>query len=565
MLIRTIVFSAIFFTCICFAFFAGFKKTEEPKAKSTKVSPLISGIAPERDCRWIEDLSFAVVLYAHNASYWCEKALRSIFEQDYPNYRVFLIDDGSVDDTFDKVQQFILDNKQEHRVIAMRNESTLGYTASLYRAVDNCLSREIILPLNAQDWLVHENTLTRLNQVFQNPDNWIVLGQFIQYPSYKISELCIPERSLIEKKGFQIFPDLEGVPIAFYASLFHSVPLSNLYTKQTAFISLFEKAGGRFRLLPEPLIFSNTAVPQKECSRMKLEAATPPSYLPCLPLTHFPCEPLQSQEPDIILCSNDSPIQLYAALESIDRYCTGYKTISVIYSAHNREFEEAYRTVRTVFPTVQYIKQGNESGHAFKDQLITSLCDFSSEYVLFSTDDLILKDFVDLKQCQQILRKTGADGFFLSFNHTMNGFPSEEDTRYLPLNLALNNGICFRGFTSHAKDQAPINNFNMNLYRKSDLKNFVKNLKYKDFNSFKIAWKQARFPIEFGLYFEQPKTLILPLNSQEMTANDLLLKFNEGFKIDIDPLCKTEDTESILRNTEKLEFGPRQGQVPSQS
>jgi cellulose synthase/poly-beta-1,6-N-acetylglucosamine synthase-like glycosyltransferase len=115
-----------------------------------KEQPLVLAqhIHPECDASLSEYRSFAIVLYAHNAASWCEESLRSIFEQDYDHYRVLFVDDGSIDRTLEKAQQFILDNKQDHRFIAMRNESKLGKIASLYRSFDNCLDREIVIPMS---------------------------------------------------------------------------------------------------------------------------------------------------------------------------------------------------------------------------------------------------------------------------------------------------------------------------------------------------------------------------------------------------------------------------------
>ena len=77
-------------------------------------------------------------MVAHNAASWCEQALRSVFEQDYERYRVVFVDDASVDGTLEKAQQFIVNNKQDYRVIAIRNESPLGPVGSLYRAAEHC-------------------------------------------------------------------------------------------------------------------------------------------------------------------------------------------------------------------------------------------------------------------------------------------------------------------------------------------------------------------------------------------------------------------------------------------
>lgn len=134
----------------------------------------------------VEHKSFVFVVYAYNGSAWCEKTLRSIFEQDYDHYRVVWIDDGSVDNTYLKAKQYILDNALEEKVILIRNEEPQGRNTCLARAVDGCLDREIVVPLDTHVWLSSPKVLEELNAAYQNPDVWAVQGQILEYPSYQI-------------------------------------------------------------------------------------------------------------------------------------------------------------------------------------------------------------------------------------------------------------------------------------------------------------------------------------------------------------------------------------------
>lgn len=88
----------------------------------------------------------------------------------------------------------------------------------------------------------------------------------------------------------------------------------------------------------------------------------------------------------------------------------------------------------------------------------------------------------------------------------------------------------------------------MTLFRKSDLKQAFQKMKFKTPNSLEFTWASEYAPKNaIGLYFEQSKIVNLPLNVVSATGNphmdfsspeELLAKFNEGLKIDIDPIYR---------------------------
>ena len=102
----------------------------QPK-KPAPQKAVLTHIHPEKDFPVCEHKSFVFVVYAYNDVLWCERTLQSIFEQDYDHYRVIVVDDGSVDQTREKAKEFILKNKQDEKVILIRNEERVGAVACL--------------------------------------------------------------------------------------------------------------------------------------------------------------------------------------------------------------------------------------------------------------------------------------------------------------------------------------------------------------------------------------------------------------------------------------------------
>ena len=203
----------------------------------TAPKPLVLQTQVEKEYPVTERKSFVVIVYAHNKAAWCEETLRSIFEQEYDYYRVIFIDDASTDRTFQTAKRFILESHQEPRVVLMRNEARLGPLICLSRAVESLLDREIAIPMDGKDWLSHSGVLTRLNQIYQNPDVWMASGDSLSYPLYQKQE---------------------GGVETFYASLFKQLPGD---AEKNWIATLEGLSRGRVSRLKEPLLFSNETCP----------------------------------------------------------------------------------------------------------------------------------------------------------------------------------------------------------------------------------------------------------------------------------------------------------------
>ena len=156
---------------------------------------------------------------------------------------------------------------------------------------------------------------------------------------------------------------------------------------------------------------------------------------------------------------------------------------------------------------------------------------------------------VDLKLCMEMMEKTGAYGFYLRFGKHirfcyMNGQPQP-----VPDSIPLAQNIYAWDLKEGKGDWGFPNNVDMTVFRKADLKEAFEKMKYKTPNSLESIWATEYAPAQdlgtLGLYFERSKIVNIPLNIVSRTGNphmnfsspeDLLAKFNEGWKIDIEPL-----------------------------
>jgi len=510
--------------------FAGFWFGKAPvKKQKTLVE-----VHPEKQFPLSEHKSFVVVMYAYNQVSWCERALRSVFEQDYDHYRVIVIDDGSVDGTAEKASQFIVDNHQEDKVIFIRNETRRGEAACLYRAIDECLDREIVIPLAAKDWLSSPSSFNQLNRAYQNPDVWLSFGKAIEYPSYEINQ---------------------ATQLSFYAALFKQIRMGDLFENghfvgPEAYLGpLIDMAGGRIRNIEDPVAFLNT-------TSSVLRDEPPLEIAEYEPLNSFPSARAETTA-DILIFSFDRPLQLYACLESVQRYMTGFETLMVLYRASSDEFARGYDRVKDAFPTVNFVAQSMEDPKCdFKPNVQKFVFDSPSEYILFGVDDLIVKDFVDLKLCMERMEKTGAYGFYLRLGRHINQSYQAGRSQTVPLSLPLGNGIYAWDLETGEADWKFANSLDMTLFKKEEIEKALVELKYQTPNSLELAWAE-KDPSKkaIGLYFERSKLVNIPMNvvgdsgnpsMNYLNSDELLARFNQGFKIDIDPLYKVENASPHL-------------------
>lgn len=498
---------------IGFGFGSGFLPREKRHG-----AKMIVGIHPEREFQPVEFKSFAIVLYARNDAHWCERSLRSIFEQDYDAFRLLFVDDGSSDNTFERVQNFIIENQQEHRTILIRNETPIGCLPSLYRAAQHCLDKELILPLSAKDWLAGPSTLLSWNRAFQNPDIWIAFGRTILYPSYEFLDPPKWDVAKIEKNGYENFP-LNSAH-CFYSALFKQLSVENLFGTMTGYLSpLLELSGGRMKNVWEPVSFLNETL---ATSNDPKQVAGKHAPIPLKPLDQFPKSiSNERQEADVVLFSSNQPMQLYAALESVQRNITGYGRIIAIYWADPSSVY-GYEQIKSAFPQFTFLPQGKE----FKRSIYKTLFDSSADYLLLSSDENLVKEPLDLRFCTEMLAKTRADGFYLHLNRPDQAMP-------------LSDGI----FAFNPLDQNHPISLDMGLYRKKELKSFFTSVRYEDFKDILAKWKTFS-KNSICLSFAQSKTIPMPtLISQE----ELLSKFNQGLKIDLEPIYRGEHPEYITR------------------
>jgi glycosyltransferase involved in cell wall biosynthesis len=115
-----------------------------------------------------------------NAEQYIEKCIDSIMSQTHHDYKVFLIDDLSNDNTVNLINNKI---KNDGRFELISNEQKKGKLKNIddilmnYELFDD---EDIIVELDGDDWFFNEKVLERINEIYNsNKKLWLTNGSFI--------------------------------------------------------------------------------------------------------------------------------------------------------------------------------------------------------------------------------------------------------------------------------------------------------------------------------------------------------------------------------------------------
>jgi len=121
----------------------------------------------------------AIMILNYNGLRWLPKCLASVTRTDYPNYDVYLIDNGSVDKSIDYVTQ----NFPSVKII--RNDKNLGFAEAYARAIDSVDADQVLL-LNNDTEVLNTRWVKSLVKKANNPGVAAVNCKMVSMKNYSI-------------------------------------------------------------------------------------------------------------------------------------------------------------------------------------------------------------------------------------------------------------------------------------------------------------------------------------------------------------------------------------------
>lgn len=504
----------------------------------------------------------------------CVEHIESIAQQKYPHdlFTVYCIDDCSTDGTSDTLKQYIRSSGLEDNAIVLCNTQRKKALYNLWKKIHELPDDVVIITLDGDDPFPHAHVLTRLAQEYQNPDVWLTYGQFKHYPSGRMGHCANYPENVVRQGTFRKHDWLASHLRTFKAGLFKKIKLEDLISRDNEFypmtwdqafmFPMLEMARkGHFRFIPD-VLYLYKETPQNDYKvDYALMARLEREIRGKRPYKALDKTPLQKKSGpvDLIIFSKDRPLQLYAHLESVFTYCKNIGSIQVIYHAANQEYAAGYEQVKKDFPDVTYLQQDTKNPRSdFKKLTMEALNRCTARYMMFSVDDIIVKDFCDLKQCTKALNHTHAYAFYLRLGLHVTLCYSENKHQGTPQLIHLYDDVYGWKFNTGDGDWRYPHSVDMTIMRTSSIKQQVLQLSFYSPNTLEAQWGIKAPLNKFGLCFASSKIVNVPLNlvqtdfrnrAMGFSAQGLNTHFMQGKKIDIKPLCGIQNISAHMEYT----------------
>jgi hypothetical protein len=128
-----------------------------------------------------EETKFNFIVPFYNAESFLDKCIKSIQHQNYKNFRCYLIDDMSTDNSNLVINKNIENDDRFNLIVNKEKKYALGNIVGTL--IDNTFEPdEVNILLDGDDWLPCGNVLSYLNRTYTDQDCLMTYGSYIYYP-----------------------------------------------------------------------------------------------------------------------------------------------------------------------------------------------------------------------------------------------------------------------------------------------------------------------------------------------------------------------------------------------
>lgn len=252
---------------------------------------------------------------------------------------------------------------------------------------------------------------------------------------------------------------------------------------------------------------------------------------------------------DLVIFSRNRPLQLYALLESIDKYFDSDSIHVTVLHRYDSEYSKALEEVADKFNDHEFIDELNPSlnltGHGFK-KCMQELLTRSGRLIAFLTDDIIFKGHVDVRQISELMNAPSVLAFSLRLGLHISECYALNQSQPVPAGSVWPPNIFAWLWKQSQMDWQYPFSVDGHVFRKSQFSEWVAGLDYHHPNSFEEKLQECRkFPgiPEVMLSHVVSRLVNLPINRVQETHQNrcgsttsefLLSKWNKGLCLDID-------------------------------
>ena len=147
--------------------------------------------------------NFKIIVPFYNVEEWIGKCVKSIQLQKNKNFKCFLIDDISTDNSANVIENLI---SQDDRFVLIKNKEKKLALKNIFDAISDSGSdpEDIIVTLDGDDWFASKEVLNVLNERYNKLNCLITYGSYIEYPSMQKGKFCKPiSKKIIKDNSYR--------------------------------------------------------------------------------------------------------------------------------------------------------------------------------------------------------------------------------------------------------------------------------------------------------------------------------------------------------------------------
>ncbi len=128
-----------------------------------------------------EKTRFVFIMPGYNVSEWLPRCIDTIKKQEYDNFLAVFIDDLSNDNSFEIFKDLTIG---DNRFVGIKNVDKKFALKNINDAIEdvNIQDDDVIILLDADDWLTSSNVLQYLNNFYLQKDCLATYGSYMYYP-----------------------------------------------------------------------------------------------------------------------------------------------------------------------------------------------------------------------------------------------------------------------------------------------------------------------------------------------------------------------------------------------
>ena len=123
-------------------------------------------------------MSLIILTTAYNCENYIEKCISTIMTQKHNDFKCFITDDLSTDETVNKVKKLI---QNDSRFILIENIKKMhqpGNYDQIIRGDYGVKDDDICIEVDGDDWLPNSETFSRIEKVYEDANVWLANGSF---------------------------------------------------------------------------------------------------------------------------------------------------------------------------------------------------------------------------------------------------------------------------------------------------------------------------------------------------------------------------------------------------